>query len=47
LSVLLNDNITIRQILDSESNKEEVDDKHNRVDILVEDGSGQLVTRKK
>lgn len=43
LSVLLNENITIRQILDSESNKEEADDKYNRVDILVEDSKGELI----
>ncbi len=43
LSVLLNEDIVIRQILDSESNKEEVDDKHNRVDILVEDSKGELI----
>ena len=43
LSVLLNENITIRQILDSESNKEEVDDKYNRVDILVENRKGDLI----
>ncbi|NJN77523.1 MAG: hypothetical protein HC803_03670, partial [Saprospiraceae bacterium] len=43
LSVLLNDKITIRQILDSESNKEEANDKYNRVDVLVEDGKGDLV----
>ena len=43
LSVLLNEDISIRQILDSESNKEEADDKYNRVDILVEDSKGELV----
>jgi predicted transposase/invertase (TIGR01784 family) len=43
LSVLLNEDITIRQILDSESNKEKADDKHNRVDILVEDSKGELI----
>ena len=43
LSVLLNEDITIRQILDSESNKEEADDKYNRVDILVEDSKGELI----
>lgn len=43
LSVLLNDDISIRQILDSESNKEEADDKYNRVDILVENAKGELV----
>ncbi len=43
LSVLLKENIKIRQILDSESNKESEDDKHNRVDILVEDSKGELI----
>ncbi len=43
LSELLNEEITIKQILDSESNKETEDDKHNRVDILVEDGKGDLI----
>lgn len=43
LSVLLNEDITIRQILDSESNKEDATDKYNRVDILVEDSKGDLV----
>lgn len=43
LSELLNEDITIRQILESESNKEEANDKYNRVDILVEDSKGALV----
>ncbi|MEM9886453.1 MAG: Rpn family recombination-promoting nuclease/putative transposase, partial [Bacteroidota bacterium] len=43
LSELLSEDITIEQILDSESNKEENDDKHNRVDILVKDEKGDLV----
>ncbi|MFK7798144.1 MAG: Rpn family recombination-promoting nuclease/putative transposase [Aureispira sp.] len=43
LSELLSENITIQQILDSESNKEHENDKHNRVDILVEDAKGDLV----
>ena len=43
LSELLGENIKIKQILDSESNKETEDDKHNRVDILVEDSNGDLV----
>lgn len=42
LSVLLSENIVIKQILDSESNKD-ADDKHNRVDILVEDSKGELI----
>lgn len=43
LSELLSENIQIKQILDSESNKEDESDKHNRVDILVENGKGELV----
>lgn len=43
LSELLKEQITIRQILDSESNKETKDDKHNRVDILVENSKNELV----
>ncbi len=43
LSVLLNEDILIQQILDSESNKDDADDKHNRVDILVENSKGELV----
>ena len=43
LSELLNEEIKIKQILDSESNKETEDDKHNRVDILVENSKNELV----
>jgi predicted transposase/invertase (TIGR01784 family) len=43
LSELLGQEINIKQILDSESNKETEDDKYNRVDILVEFSSGELV----
>ena len=43
LSELLSETIKIRQILDSESNKDESNDKHNRVDILVEDSKGDLI----
>lgn len=43
ISELLAENIKIKQILDSESNKEEKDDKHNRVDILVENTKGELL----
>jgi predicted transposase/invertase (TIGR01784 family) len=43
LSELLNDEITIKQILDSESNKETAYDKYNRVDILVENSNNELV----
>lgn len=43
LSELLGEEIKIKQILDSESNKETEDDKFNRVDILVEDSKGELI----
>ncbi|OWY25286.1 hypothetical protein C7N43_18365 [Sphingobacteriales bacterium UPWRP_1] len=43
LSELLSENIKIRQLLDSESNKETENDKHNRVDILVENSQNELV----
>jgi predicted transposase/invertase (TIGR01784 family) len=43
LSVLLGNTIKIKQILDSESNKEDKDDKFNRVDILVENVQGELI----
>ena len=43
LSELLSDEVRIKQILDSESNKETEDDKFNRVDILVENERGELV----
>ncbi len=43
LSELLGEEIKIKQILDSESNKETEDNKFNRVDILVENSKGQLV----
>ncbi len=43
LSVLLNEQIKIKEILESESNKESADDKHNRVDILVQNSKDELV----
>ncbi len=43
LSELLTDDIKIKQILDSESNKETEDDKYNRVDVLVENSKGELI----
>lgn len=43
LSELLGEDIFIKQILDSESNKEKEDDKFNRVDILVENSKGELI----
>jgi predicted transposase/invertase (TIGR01784 family) len=43
LSELLGEEINIKQILESESNKETEDDKFNRVDILVANSKGELV----
>jgi predicted transposase/invertase (TIGR01784 family) len=43
LSVLTDQNVTIKSILESESNKQTEDDKYNRVDLLTEIESGELV----
>jgi len=43
LSELLNDDIVILKILESEGNKEDKTDKHNRVDIFVENSEGELI----
>lgn len=43
LTELLGEEVKIRQVLDSESNKETEDDKFNRVDVLVELANGELV----
>jgi predicted transposase/invertase (TIGR01784 family) len=43
LSVLLDEDIKIININDSESNQEHADDKFNRVDILVKNSKGELV----
>ncbi|MFK7798506.1 MAG: Rpn family recombination-promoting nuclease/putative transposase [Aureispira sp.] len=43
LSELLQDNMVIIEILDSESNKETENDKHNRVDILVKNSKDELI----
>ncbi len=43
LSELLIDEVKIKQVLESESNKETDDDKFNRVDILVENQKGELI----
>lgn len=40
ISTLLNKDITIVHLLESESNKEDRDDKQNRVDLLAEDSNG-------
>lgn len=43
LTELLSEDIKITQILESEANQEEQDDKFNRVDIFVEDSKGELI----
>jgi predicted transposase/invertase (TIGR01784 family) len=43
LSELLRDDIKIKSILESESNRQTHDDRSNRVDMLVETGRGELV----
>jgi predicted transposase/invertase (TIGR01784 family) len=43
LSELLRDDIKIKNILKSESNRENREDRSNRVDMLVETGRGELV----
>lgn len=43
LSELLSEDISIKKILESEGNKEYKTDKHNRVDIFVEDSKGELI----
>ncbi|MFZ4856358.1 MAG: Rpn family recombination-promoting nuclease/putative transposase [Desulfuromonadaceae bacterium] len=43
LSVLIRQDVTIKNILESESNKQSGDDKYNRVDLLTEIESGELV----
>jgi predicted transposase/invertase (TIGR01784 family) len=43
LSELLARQITIKSVLESESNKEHPEDKHNRTDVVVEDGSGEII----
>ncbi len=43
LSELLSEDIAIKKILESEGNKEDENDKHNWVDIFVEDSNGELI----
>ncbi len=43
LSELLFDNITIQQIIESESNQETEDGKYNRVDILTQNSKNELI----
>jgi predicted transposase/invertase (TIGR01784 family) len=43
LSELLHEDITIKELLESESNKEHKEDKFNRVDLLVKNHRGDLI----
>ncbi|MDR2810705.1 MAG: Rpn family recombination-promoting nuclease/putative transposase, partial [Tannerellaceae bacterium] len=43
LSELLGRNITITSVLESESNKKHPTDKHNQVDVVVEDDKGEII----
>ena len=43
LSELLNEDIQVKSIGESESNKENKEDKYNKVDILVEDKRGEIL----
>ena len=43
LTTLLEEKITIRHMLESESNQEEEYDKYNRVDMLAENSKGELI----
>ena len=45
LSVLLEDEIHIERILESEGNQQKFDDKFNRVDMLAENSKGELVIK--
>jgi hypothetical protein len=46
LSELLRDDIKIKSLLESESNRETKDDRSNRVDMLVENSKGELIIEK-
>lgn len=43
ITVLLNEPVHIVEILESESNQEEPDDKFNRVDIKARDSKGEII----
>ncbi len=43
LSVVLNEKVTITEILDGESNQAKKDQKYNRVDIFVKNSKGELI----
>ena len=42
LSELLEEDTKIRNILESEGNKETADDKFNKVDLLIENSKGEI-----
>ncbi len=43
ISVLVNEKVTIVELLDTESNKETKDDKYNRVDIKAKNSKGEII----
>ena len=43
MTTLLKEKITIKRLLESESNQESEYDKYNRVDLLAEDEKGELI----
>ena len=43
LSELLNDDIVIQELLESESNKDSATDKYNRVDLKVKNSAGEII----
>ena len=43
VSVLVNDKVTIVELLDTESNKVAKDDKYNRVDIKAKNSKGEII----
>jgi predicted transposase/invertase (TIGR01784 family) len=43
LTVLLQEKVTILEVIESESNKDRADDKYNRVDIAVKDSKGNII----
>jgi len=43
LTVLLNEDVVIQEILESEGNKVDADDKYNRIDVLVKNSKDELI----
>ena len=43
MTVLLNDKITIEEILESESNQDSMEDKYNRVDVKAKTSTGEII----